>query len=74
MDCGGVVSSSVIPGTQGHGFSFNVLCVLDKGWSAHPKDLEKTLESKCLTRTYERTSHTTWTLNIKIRVYTLNNK
>ena len=30
-DCGGAVSSSMIPGTQGHGFSLIVLCVLDKG-------------------------------------------
>ena len=30
VDCGGV-GSSMIPGTQGHGFSLNVLCVLDKG-------------------------------------------
>ena len=30
-DCGGVVSSGMIPGTFGHGL--NVLCVLDKGSS-----------------------------------------
>ena len=30
------------------------------------KDVEKSLKSKCLTRTYEKTSYTTYTLNIKI--------
>ena len=35
------------------------------------EDLEKSLKSKCLTRTYEKISHTTWTLNIKIWVICL---
>ena len=29
------------------------------------KDLEKSLQPIYLTRTYKKTSHTTWTLNIK---------
>ena len=35
------------------------------------KDVEESLKSKFLTRTYKKTSHTTSTLNIKIRVICL---
>ena len=37
------------------------------------KDLEKSLQPIYLTRTYKKTSHTTWTLNIKITVICLYN-
>ena len=45
--------------------------LLDFNGRYYIKDLEKSLKSKCLTRTYEKTSHTTWTLNIKIWVICL---
>ena len=34
----------------------------------HLKEVEKYLRSKYINQTYRKTSHTTWTLNIKIRV------
>ena len=32
------------------------------------KDKKESLKSKCLIWTYEKTGHTTWTLNIKIKI------
>ena len=45
--------------------------------AVHEKDQEKSLKSNCLTKTYKKTSHSSWTLSIQIRViclYNLHNK